>query len=103
MGRGTAQDRNVKKFGARKKERPEIKGQELQAPLTPPLPGRSLGQADDYLQQTVISAGCALALPVQMDTYRLCGQPIRESPKQAAAQGTGTRGSLPGAHHLLGN
>lgn len=93
----------MKKFEAGKNERPEIKGQELQGPLTPPLDGRSLGQAGRHLQQTMTSACCALALPLQMDTYRLCGQPIRESPKQAAAQGTGTMGSLPEACHLLGN
>lgn len=45
VGRRTDQDKNVKKLGSRENERPEIKGQELQAPLIQPLAGRSLGWA----------------------------------------------------------
>ena len=93
----------MKKFGARKNERPETKGQELKAPLTAPLAGRSLGQAGRHLRRTMTSACCALALPVQADTYGLCGQPSRESPNQAAAQGTGTAASLLEVRQLLGN
>lgn len=73
-----------------------MKGKLLQAPLSPPLAGRSWGQAGHHLQWTAISAGWALALPVQVGKYRLRGSPIRESPKQTSRdRGMSARATSP--------
>lgn len=50
--------------------------------------GRSLGQAGHHLQQTVISACCASALPVQMDTYKLTRADSMHSPQGISQAGT---------------